>query len=114
MKKLKLTHFSDSGHSWLSVKRQLLKDLGILGDISGFSYQKGNTVYLEEDRDLSVFLKAYFKGNIPSHWRLEFDIKNSYRERSPIRSYERFKSGELNPVMQAALNQGLILIQYIK
>ena len=53
--------YSDSMHGWLAVKRNLLKDLNILDKISSYSYQKGKTVYLEEDRDYSLFVSAYNK-----------------------------------------------------
>jgi hypothetical protein len=50
---------SDAGHGWLEVPKSLLKELGIGKDISMMSYQKGNSVFIEEDGDLSTFKRAY-------------------------------------------------------
>lgn len=120
MKKLKLTHFTDPGHSWYGVKRKLLNDLGIADKISGFSYQRGNMVYLEEDCDIGIFLKAYFKGEIPDQWWTlpGIEIKKSMNRKaftghSPIRSYERYRN-ELPGIIQAAKNLNLIEIYYLK
>ena len=49
---------SDTGHGWLAVKRTEVEALGIASKISPFSYQKGKTVYLEEDVDAGLFLTA--------------------------------------------------------
>jgi hypothetical protein len=58
MKTLDLNFYSDPSHGWLEVKRADLIALGIEDDISGFSYQKGAKVYLEEDNDMSRFMDA--------------------------------------------------------
>jgi hypothetical protein len=50
---------SDPGHGWLAVKADLIQTLGISSQISLFSRVKGKTVYLEEDRDMRIFLEAY-------------------------------------------------------
>ena len=42
---------SDPGHGWLAVKLSDLKMLGIEANITDFSYIKGKTAYLEEDKD---------------------------------------------------------------
>lgn len=49
---------TDPGHGWLAVNREELERLGILYDISEYSYQRGVEVYLEEDSDAVRFLKA--------------------------------------------------------
>jgi len=80
------TFFADVGHGWLSVKRKELVELDIINKISSYSYQRGDSVYLEEDCDASVFFAAKGwdnYGNAP--------IKESYSERSPIRSYQQFR-----------------------
>ena len=60
MKHIKLKHYSDAAHGWISVKRDLLISLGIESEVSNYSYQSktGGTVYLEEDRDLRLLLEA--------------------------------------------------------
>jgi len=75
---------TDPGHGWLAVKRNELVRLGILDKISGFSYQRGETVYLEEDCDASIFL------NTKESFQEELKIKETYRENTPIRNYSQF------------------------
>ena len=85
MKTLKLKYQCDPGHGWLSVKRQLLADLGILAKISTYSYQRGKSVYLEEDCDASILLTELRRRGIP------FELSESHIDkRHPIRSYEHF------------------------
>lgn len=50
--------YSDPGHGWLEVQRSELIALGILFQVSHCSYQRGETVYLEEDCDASLFVQA--------------------------------------------------------
>lgn len=82
----KYKFYSDGGHGWLAVKRQELIDLKILNQVSEYSYQKGNTVYLEEDCDANLFVDAY---------KTKFEKMPEYTEHfcniSPIRSYDRFE-----------------------
>lgn len=55
----KYDFYSDSMHGWLKVERRELVELGIENQISGYSYQKGDCVYLEEDGDASKFMDAW-------------------------------------------------------
>jgi len=82
MKVLKLKFYSDPGHGWLACKVDLLRSLGINKDISGFSYVKGGTAYLEEDCDASKLLNALEARNI--EYRIE---QKNCNKHSPIRSY---------------------------
>jgi len=77
---------SDPGHAWLAVKRKELMRLGILDKITNFSYQKGGTIYLEEDYDAGIFLKA--KKEIGE----EVEYRESFQEHTPIRNYEKINS----------------------
>lgn len=54
------TLHSDPGHGWLEVPIAELQELGIIGQITSFSYvsSDGETAYLEEDCDLSTFARA--------------------------------------------------------
>ena len=52
------TFYSDPGHGWLAVPRALLRDLGIADEITPYSYQRLDHVYLEEDCDLRTFTRA--------------------------------------------------------
>ena len=51
--------YIDPGHGWLKVPRKELHELGIADQITPYSYQRGDWVYLEEDRDWAVFTKAH-------------------------------------------------------
>jgi hypothetical protein len=48
----------DGGHGWLIVNRSELDHLKIANKISEYSYQDGDTIYLEEDRDAPIFTSA--------------------------------------------------------
>lgn len=76
--------YEDTGHGWVAVKRKEVIELGILEKITGLSHQKGDTIYLEEDFDLTTFINALKVKDIT------YSFKNSYKSRSPIRSYDHF------------------------
>tara|TARA_R100001244_G_scaffold59072_2_gene49743 strand:+ start:129 stop:389 length:261 start_codon:yes stop_codon:yes gene_type:complete len=61
------TFTEDPGHAWLPVKRSLLKELGVADVISSYSYQEGDTVWLEEDCDAGVFIRAWKQANPDQH-----------------------------------------------
>lgn len=81
--------YSDPGHGWLAVKRAYLHALGIAHKITRFSYQKGQTVYLEEDQDVTTFVQAFMDkfGCKPN--TVEQSWTNSS---SPIRSYQSYRA----------------------
>ena len=82
------TFYNDPGHAWLKVSRQECIDLGIINKISGFSYQRGENLYLEEDCDAPLFLQV--KSNTLKNGA--YKIKDLYSNRlSKIRNYERVK-----------------------
>jgi hypothetical protein len=84
---LKLKFYSDPGHGWLACKITLLRQLGIVDDISNYSYRKGDTVYLEEDCDAPKLLKAL---NCPNSG-VQYGIESRHtNKRSRIRSYNSF------------------------
>jgi hypothetical protein len=68
------------------VGRSELVRLGIDGGISDFSYQKGDTIYLEEDSDMNKFLTAYidYYGCRPKI------VEKESVNYSKIRNYERY------------------------
>ena len=54
------TFHTDPGHGWLEVSFTELHKVGLMpSDFSSYSYQQGSVVYLEEDCDASIFLRAY-------------------------------------------------------
>jgi len=83
------TFYSDPGHAWLKVPRNLLNELNIAHEISCYSFQRNNYVYLEEDCDASLFINAMEKiGKV-------VEIKESFvYYDSQIRNYPQYKHGE--------------------
>ena len=84
---MKFNFHSDAGHGWLAVKNCLVRELGLAGEISEYSYMKGATSYLEEDGDMAKFINAF---------TLRFGVAPTIvelgsREHSPIRFMPRFK-----------------------
>jgi len=80
-------YHQDPGHGWFGVKRAALAELGILDKVSHYSYERGATVYLEEDCDASLFFAAVRArlGRDPAYDSRHTD------SRSPIRSYSSFR-----------------------
>ena len=86
MTELKIKFYADPGHGWGAVKRKVIDDLGIAGKISGYSYQRGKTVYLEEDCDLFEVIYALKERGVA------VKLEEKYTDRaSPIRGYDRFR-----------------------
>jgi len=89
----KYDFYIDPGHGWMKVKREELKELGVENKITGYSYERGEFVYLEEDRDASIFIDALerksgenFEEN--KHLRQHISDKNSkIRDYSSYRNY---------------------------
>lgn len=80
---IKATYYTDPGHGWYAVKRDVLAKLGLLYEVSTYSYQRGETVYLEEDCDATVFF------NRVNAMGLGVTLKTKHTDkRHPIRSYE--------------------------
>lgn len=77
----------DGGHGWLCVKRSELEALGIADGITAFSYQKNQSVYLEEDQDLTSYHDALA-------WRgieLETVDGRIFDRPHPIRRFEPYQ-----------------------
>ena len=83
--------YGDPSHGWLAVKMQEIIDLGISQKISSFSYMHGQTVYLEEDCDAPIFVKAMQEKN--PEFVLVCNTKHTDKT-SPIRSYSRYTLGD--------------------
>lgn len=80
-----LTFYSDPGHGWLRVPHSLIYELGIQEQISPYSYMDDTYAYLEEDGDLSTFMRAVKEKGI------EISMKEtSSDEESPIRDKPAF------------------------
>lgn len=85
-KVINVTYYGDAGHGWYRVKKKDLAYLGLLDKISMYSYERGASVYLEEDRDASLFFDK-----VRDTPKMLWDTKQAKRvSRSPIRSYTRY------------------------
>lgn len=82
----KYVFHQDAGHGWLCVKRAELERLGIANQISRCSYERGASVYLEEDDDAEKFQKAKRAIGEP----VECLFTPGWQERSPVRSYAHY------------------------
>jgi hypothetical protein len=71
----------DAGHGWLEVPLAEVIESGI--EVSGYSYKRGGTAYLEEDLDAGLFMDAMGLNNSD----IEEVDDGDY---SPIRNYARF------------------------
>lgn len=52
------TNYSDPSHAWLRVQIKDIMKLGLVDEISNYSYINGKYAYLEEDRDAPLFLET--------------------------------------------------------
>lgn len=80
---------TDPGHGWLAVSLKELDELQIADQISRFSYVKGRMAYLEEDCDLTVFLKAY-----NAKHGVDPEIVESFREKTFVRNCDPYGSAK--------------------
>jgi hypothetical protein len=82
---MKLTYFTDPGHGWVKVPRNLLEKFGIADKISRYSYSRGDSVYLEEDCDLGhLYTVMALSGT-----KIELVTRHTNRQ-SKIRSYNSY------------------------
>jgi hypothetical protein len=104
---MKHTFYSDPGHGWLAVPREELINLGILHKITDYSYQRGKTVYLEEDLDMSTYARAILATGQNFQYKSAPPVKGN----SKIRGYHsvsmspwEFQRSKLND--QSKVEQG--------
>lgn len=78
-------YIQDSGHGWIKVPMQLLKDLSIADQVSYFSYYRAGFGYLEEDCDLTLFFNAF-------HARYGHDpkLRDRISKQSRVRTYAQY------------------------
>ena len=82
---MRLNFYEDPGHGWLAVPLPLLDRLGLLDQISSYSYMRGMLAHLEEDCDYSRFYAAATAAG------LTFTIKTTRTDnRSRIRGYDQY------------------------
>ena len=80
----------DPGHGWLVVPYAECIALNLIGVISNFSFIDDETAYLEEDRDMAVFLCYLRSAGIH-----EIEIETKYVQ-SFNRNRERFSGYDPN------------------
>lgn len=91
-------YHTDPGHGWLEVPSQLIYDLGIEKDITNFSYisRDGKIVYLEEDSDMTTFIKeAQKKFAMQPHMWLPKVKRSDKNAGSPIRNLPPYSMASL-------------------
>lgn len=82
---MKLDFYADPGHGWLAVPLELLDSLGLIEQISPYSYMRGRFAHLEEDCDYGLFYRAMKDRNVP------FTLREHHTDnRSRIRGYDRY------------------------
>lgn len=86
MKTFTIIVYNDPSHAWGKVKRKVLDNLGIAQQVSSYSYQYKDNVYLEEDADLSLVCRHLL---LNTDVQIKFVEKHTNRD-SRIRSYERY------------------------
>jgi hypothetical protein len=82
--KIKRTFHTDPGHGWLEVHYSELA--GFETEITRWSYQKGDKVFLEEDCDATKFVEEMKNRGI------EIEFVEKYQHRSPIRNYAPYQA----------------------
>lgn len=85
-----ITIYTDPSHGWAKVTLKELLKLDIIDKISSYSYihKNGLYAYLEEDCDLSTYMKALDDQSI------KYKIINYHTNKSSkIRSYNRYTLG---------------------
>ena len=58
MDQLAIKHHHDAGHGWIEARRDDVEGWGIAEKLSGYSYQNGDKIFLEEDCDAAKYLEA--------------------------------------------------------
>ena len=89
MRSLTLNFYQDPGHGWAKIEKSKLAALGIAGQISRYSYMRGQYAYLEEDCDLGLLFKTCDAAGITLKLRSFISRERS----SKIRSYDNYFLG---------------------
>lgn len=80
-----VTVFTDPGHAWGKVSKKNLEKLGLLDKISEYSYENKEMIFLEEDCDLGLYVKALENKG----YKVKFKEFNTNRS-SKIRNFNRY------------------------
>ena len=83
---MQIIHYCDPAHGWMKVRRSLLIKLGLQGMISSYSYERKDSVYLEEDCDAGLLFDRL--DNLGIKW----SIKTMHSDKtSKIRGYANYR-----------------------
>ena len=88
-----LLMYEDPGHGWCKVSRYDKVFQMIAKEVSHFSHQLGDSVYLEEDDDLGLYCKKLKELGYEIKWKY-----NHTNDESRIRRYAPYKYSEVAPV----------------
>ena len=83
----RIEFYTDNGHGWLRVDEGMLSKLGIAERISEYSYMNGSNVFLEEDVDAGIYIKAYEE----THPDVKLDVVLYYEADSFVRRLARYE-----------------------
>lgn len=96
--------YADPGHGWLAVKITELLELGIVTQISLYSYMRGATAYLEEDCDARLFFNSY-KDKYNKELTFTYNHTNN---RSAIRNYDSYNRNKALDFAMVAIKSDTI------
>ncbi len=91
----KYIFINDPGHAWLKVPAAELALFNVVNKISAYSYIKDGYVYLEEDCDAGIFLRARFPGIEPQEVGRQFIIDRHNDNESIIREYDPYRLADM-------------------
>lgn len=86
-KEITISVFADPGHAWARFSKRRLARLGIADKISAYSYQNGESAFLEEDCDLSTLLTALKDRGYTVKFK-----ENHTNKTSKIRRYSSYRA----------------------
>ena len=82
--------YSDPGHGWLKTTMQVLEKFEVSEKISRYSYRQGDIVWLEEDCDAPLLIKAVEQRGV------EVKLADHHRNtESPIRYKPPYQSNHI-------------------
>jgi len=97
-KKVVRKFHQDPGHGWLCVKISELEALGIADKITGFSYMRKQSAYLEEDQDMTTYQNALKERGI----ELETVNGKIFNKDHPIKRFQPYQYGSTAPLKKVA------------
>lgn len=78
-------YYADPGHAWVKVPIKYLKAIGIWAKVSGCSYIRNTSAYLEEDCDVSLLVNTLKANGVECKFRGAHSDKSS-----KIRGYQSY------------------------